>query len=89
MSDDLVKRLLSVNHMTQGDGFAATMETAREAAAEISRLRAQVEAADGLARVGPGAVEALRCVGSTYQLQAADYLSAALANYQQAKESRE
>ena len=43
MSDDLVKRLLSVNHMTQGDGFAATMETAREAAAEISRLRAQVE----------------------------------------------
>ena len=59
MSDDLLKRLLSVNHMTQGDGFAATMETAREAAAEISRLRVQVAAGDKLAEAVAGLVSIL------------------------------
>lgn len=51
MGDDLVKRLTSKEHITQGYWSDALWKTCQEAAAEISRLRAKDYAADKLAEV--------------------------------------
>ncbi len=57
MSDDLIERLRSQGHMTQGDGLLALLDTGNEAAdriealtAENERLRELLDAWLGLAR---------------------------------------
>jgi hypothetical protein len=41
--DDLIERLLCDRHISQCDGLKATLATAREAAAELRTLRAELE----------------------------------------------
>ncbi len=91
MSDDLIARLLSHHHMSQGDNLASLLATGREAAAELTSLRALVKvAADARLMIDTGFSEMGETVNYSPSLisKVCDMLEphAALSAYEGAKE---